>query len=204
MTPTVYFRSLFSEPHIQAWEERQFTSFHHDEIPKEWLGALKDGKQDRADYRLVTTNGLYLPSARDTYFQNCVEQRLDWHELDEERKKVTTELCGVCAYENPAGAYWYGGVKPEESCRLVAFYGIAVFELGSESNGGVIAAVVKPIGGLMTPQEFVVNWCDGTEPPKPEGRPEDRNQEPKLSDENAGDFGEMPDIRRQKDDCSTS
>jgi hypothetical protein len=199
--PGIYFRNLFKPEHVDAWKNQRFTSFHLD-VPKEWAAALTNGKNDRRHYKLATSNGLYLPSARDTYFENCVQRQQDWHSLAGETKTASQELCGVCAYDNQAGAYWYGGVKAER--RLVAFYGIKVFELGSESNGGVIAVVVKRIGRLMTPKMFITKWCNGIEPLKPKDLPEDRDEEPRLSDDDEDDYGEMPELRRKNSDSVKS
>jgi len=200
IVPKLYFRLLLPGDNIESWKKREFTSFHRGETPAEWMNTLENSKNGREDYPLKTSNGYYLPSARDAYFKHCVEDGKDWDSLDDKTKKSMTELCGVCAFDNPAGAFWYGGIKPMPSDRLVAFFGIELFKLGSEHNGGVLAVVIKPVGRLMTARQFVKQYCGGIEPQKPEGLAEDIDKEPQLSDEGIVNDEDLPDIFTIKSD----
>lgn len=195
----VFYRKLFSDSHVTRWTDKQFTSFHRHGPPPAWVFAAQEGKTGSESFQVETTNGMSLASARDEFMKHCLADPGAFENLPPNVKKTITELDGVCAFDNSAGAYWYG-VESKDSDRFVAFHGVEVFRLKSESNGGVQARVVEPVGGIMIRDEFIEQHCDGETPPYPEGIPTD-GEGPGLTHETPEDddeYGEMPDVRPRK------
>ncbi|WP_145265923.1 hypothetical protein [Calycomorphotria hydatis] len=204
--PKHYYRLLFSASHIERWKQKKFSSFHPHGPPSEWLAASQRKSWDKTEYPLVTNNGVYLESARDEYVKWCENhadqiQEMEWDKLEDDFKWKISELKGVCAFDNPAGAYWYGDhdeAAPNDADRFVVFTGNEVFRLKSEANGGVQALVIKQLGKIMTRHEFIAKHCENEIPARPEGIPETPPELPGLSEnwyEPDDNSGEIPHVR---------
>jgi hypothetical protein len=194
MIPQVFFRKLFSPQHHERWQNRQFTSFTPHGPPFGWHESAAAGSTNPADYPLDTAAGVSLPAARDLYIDRCAGHAEAWDGLDEGDQWTIQELAGVSAYDNPQGAFWYGGGADADD-RFVAFFGVAMGPLPEGDGGGVVAAVIKPIGDPLTPEQFVATYCGGVGPPQAADGMQHVEAEPQLleGDDIPGDT--MPNLR---------
>lgn len=181
----LFYRNLFMPVHKTRWGQRRYISSQQPHgIPLAWAEAA-EADLPEADYPLATAGVLFLQSAREKFFGFVQALKANpaqpftavvLHEAFAAQplhfQEELLELAGVCAYDNPAAAYWYGQepAKPED--ELVAFYGVKVADLAPEQKeGGVIAAVIKEYH-RSTPQAFLDKFCGGVAPPSPHVPPE--------------------------------
>ena len=180
MSVELFYRNLYTPVHKKWWDQRRYTSSQAPHgIPLSWSEAAKSDLPETS-YPLNTAGVLLLPTARAKFFEFVQALKANAHQpftpavlrdaFDAQMpffQEECLELAGVCAFDNPAAAYWYGQEPAHPESELVAFYGVKVAELAPEKGqGAVIAAVIKS-SHRSAPQAFLDRFFDGVEPLNP-------------------------------------
>ena len=147
----IFYRALSLPGMLKRWEDGLLTSSHRS-VPHEWSDLFYSKKIVEPNaYPLECASGIFTPSAVQSFLRLAPShRRVDvWPEAE----STLLELDGVCAFENPLDAFRYGrdsGASPYD--RYVEFWGS--FQCSPPEPGGVVAKVLKKIGGPMTAEEF--------------------------------------------------
>jgi len=143
----LYYRVLNDETWKEAWNLRLNST--HGTLSTDWAGrwvALPESERVKAEnYDLTTTEGRFSPNALQAFLAYS-KQNPRTENWTKQQVRAASELDGVCAYNNPQGAFDYAClVRPPAvwALEIVEFAGCDEWTLPPEKNeGGVIIKVV--------------------------------------------------------------
>lgn len=158
MNNNIYFRALCSTKHVSEWRSRSFNSYHHT-LPGIWQDAYyRSGCREFNCFPLRFMEGNteveYTESARFQFLKYASKYKSSEKWLPEQIK-LSSELNGICAFDNEKDAYDYGSnslAGRQESDLYVVFKGEEICTL--PENNGYVVKVVEIIDDIIASDFF--------------------------------------------------
>lgn len=169
MNEKIYFRTLCTPAHFSEWRSKNFNSYHH-ASPSLWVDLYHNcGYREESCFplRFFMDGGKeveYTEKAR-TEFLSCAAEHGNsiW---PSDCLKKSSELNGICAFDNPKDVYNYGSESDFAKHGLdvyVVFKGVEI--CSDPENNGYVVKVLEIIHNEMRSGDFKALYLSDVAPP---------------------------------------
>lgn len=146
MCDNVFYRVLLSEEHLKNWRIKHFHSYHHF-VPGEWSKIWNDsGSTSPEDYPLKVFEGVFTRNAVIS-FLNYSPTHSPADQWSAVELKLSSELSGVCAFDNPIDALLHYGQN--------SVFGKNGFDRYVVVNGSILCEAPEDKGYVITVENII-------------------------------------------------